>query len=413
MIDGGIAVVDSSSGERDAGDPEIAPPCEVPAPRCVRVFASRRIGDRPDEAQDVSIPAIGVDATGVHVVVRLEDPNEERIMLFDRLHDHDLTSDEELLLDSFPRPNMMSVSVSVALGVTTFAWHDRRSFRGESTMETRWRSMDPTGTLSELRIADTIRLAARIEILGPTSLVLGDRVFAVSALDHELTMVDLAAATRRTVPIDAVPWGDIAAQPLEDGETFIVLWHEIGDDGFARARVAVVRSSALVTGPVTVLHHLSDRASLLVHEGQVWVAGFERLALLAESRLRVARLELPDLTRREPDRTFSGWGGLRPAGFQLVAWRGKPWMVWLSDDPRFGSLAALFAEPLPEIACAVQSADPTLVSSAPFDWSRRGAFGQLAVATGEVDREERLFIAHTIGSAGRFDIHALDATCGP
>jgi hypothetical protein len=144
-----------------------------------------------------------------------------------------------------------------------------------------------------------------------------------------------------------------------------------------------------------------------VFDGELWVAGFERtLDLLADSRLRVTRLHLSDLGRRDPDRWFTGWGGLRPVGFHLVVWEAELWLVWLTGDPRFGALAAVYAEPLlTTVACGVRVTDPVLVSSSAFDWSRVGTAQLAAAADGQ------LHIAHTIGGDGLFDIHALRRSC--
>ncbi|MBZ0116721.1 MAG: hypothetical protein K8H88_06995 [Sandaracinaceae bacterium] len=195
---------------------------------------------------------------------------------------------------------------------------------------------------------------------------------------------------------------------MDGGERFTILWHELDEEGFAHARVAVATYDGFVTEPVTALAALSQRATHLVLGESVWVAGFERTGLLGESRLRVTRLGVSSLQRTEADWSFSGWGGLLPASIKLVTWSGQPWLLWITDDTRFGSFAVVYAEPLSTESCAATITTPALVSSAPFDWSRRGVRGHLA-AVGQ----DELFIAHTIGDAGAFDVHALEQVCAP
>lgn len=406
-VDGGP--LDGAMDDADAAP--LAPPCAAP-PRCRAVVRVSARAERPPGTGPVSalaVPSATLGPDGLHVLLQVEDPDRPGVTLVDHT-----VSPVSLMIQRRGDVDRMERPVSSgadALGTplrTTFVWQAIVGLRDDQRVETRWRVADDNGSLSAALVASSLPVLADAEPVWPALVSLVDRTLSVGGRGHEVGFVDLERGERRAFRLDAPLWDSIESHPLDGGERFTILWHELDEEGFAHARVAVATYDGFVTEPVTALAALSQRATHLVLGESVWVAGFERTGLLGESRLRVTRLGVSSLQRTEADWSFSGWGGLLPASIKLVTWSGQPWLLWITDDTRFGSFAVVYAEPLSTESCAATITTPALVSSAPFDWSRRGVRGHLA-AVGQ----DELFIAHTIGDAGAFDVHALEQVCAP
>ncbi|MBZ0119371.1 MAG: hypothetical protein K8H88_20435 [Sandaracinaceae bacterium] len=347
------------------------------------------------------------------MLLQVEDPDAPGATLVDHTFSPtSLVIEARSEVDRMERPVSLGADAQGTPFRTTFVWQAIVGLRDDQRVETRWRVADDNGNLSAVRVASSLPALADAEPVWPALVSLADRTLSVGGRGREVGFVDLERGERRALLLDAPLWDSVESHALGGGDRFTVLWHELDEDGFAHARVAVATYDGFVTEPVTALAALSQRATHLVLGESVWVASFERTGLLGESRLRVARLDLPDLRHVEADWSFAGWGGLLPAGIKLVAWGGEPWLLWVTDDARFGSLAVVYAEPLSTESCAATTTSPVLVSSATFDWSRRGVRGHLAAVSQEGASGE-LYVAHTIGEAGAFDVHALERDCVP
>ncbi len=395
-LDAGTAASDADTG--------LAPPCEMPRPDCVHLLRSARAPDDISSslAREARVPTLVVGAGIVEVLTEVEDPAADRVLLETRRFDRALTALTPSRLDSMSQPPLEATGMGGP--PTLFAWNVALGRGTSQTLELRWRTVDAAGSVSELEAMSRPWDETHI---GPV-LVDSGASLALTARPGAIDVLDLAARTSTTLAIEGILWDSIGAASLpNDPGAFVVLWYTIDDDGFARAMLVTATTDGMRGGPVTALEHLTSRASLLVTRDAILVAGFERTTEVAESRLRIARFAPSDLSRRGGDASFAGWGGSLPAGIQLVSWHDVIWLAWLTNDPRFGADAVLFVEALDQMACAGRIDEPLLVSSAPFDWTRRAAPGQMSVAVGE----DALYVAHTIGDAGLFDIHALAYGC--
>jgi hypothetical protein len=405
--DGGAPVRDAAI---DAGALEdLAPPCVISAPTCsVSVRSVREL--EPGGAvpgRDVLLRGLTVRPDAVDILVQVENPGSGAVTLTDHSFARvPLERARELTVDAMDQPQY-GADVAWDGASIRYGWFAFMRAPGANALQLRTRTLRASGELDGVRVLATLPVDRGSEtFVGPALVMLGDSALALTAAPSELVLTHLESGEQTTFSVGGAPWDSVVARAI-DRERFAVLWHDLDAGGFARAWVAVADDETLTVGPVLALQGLSNRASLAVIGDAVWVAGFERDATLERSRLRLARLSVSDLARTEPDRWFSGWGGLHPAGFQVVAHRGAPWLVWLTDDSRFGGDAVVYVEPVPTLACGRLVRSPALVSSAPFDWTRRYAPGQLSTSADEA----ALYVAHTIGSAGLFDLHAIQVTC--
>lgn len=394
-VDGGL------EAGRDTG---LAPACSLPAPRCQRLVRSGRASDgSASAAREVYVPALVASGDALQVLTEVDDATADRIELAAHRFDRSLAPQAPTTLDSMDPPYLGAAGATGMAAL--FAWNASIPVtRGDPNVELRWCTVDETGTASAPR---TIARMWSDSQIGPV-IVQGAAPLALTAGRDAIDVVDLASGAMTTLPIGEAPWDSIAAAPSpDDPRNFVVMWHVVDAEGFARAMLMTAGIDGPRTGPVTVLERLSTRASLLVTHDAILVAGFERTTSLAESRLRIARLDPGGLDRLGQDASFSGWGGSLPAAFELASWREQVWLVWLTSDPRFGASAVVFVEPLERMACAATVDEPTIVSAAPFDWTRRAAAYQMAVLATDDD----LYIAHPIGDAGLFDIHEVGYEC--
>lgn len=171
----------------------------------------------------------------------------------------------------------------------------------------------------------------------------------------QLVFAPSGGGALETFPIDGTPWGRLAASRA--GSTDFVLWHDLDARDYARAWVTREDGTTAL-----VMTSLAMEGSIVADGETVWVAGFERTpGSLTDSRVRIAHLRGDTLERVEPDRSWFGWGGLRPVGLQLLMLEGRTWLVMLTGDSRYGSASVLYAEPLSDSACQTMVAAPRTV----------------------------------------------------
>lgn len=407
VLDGSGDAMDSPpDGAREAGlrpDTGLASACTMAAARCQRLVRSARASDGSASAREVYVPAIAASGETLQVLTEVDDASTGRVELIARRFNPTLAELSSTSIDSMDPPYLGAAG---ATGVPAlFAWNASIPVsRGDPDVELRWRAVDSDGVATDPRAI--ARPWAESQI-GPV-LVRAASTLALTAGRTSIDVIDLERETTGTLALGEAPWDSIAAAPLPaDPSGFVVLWHVVDDEGFARAMLMTAGMEGTRSGPVTVLERLSTRASLLVTSDAILVAGFERTTSLADSRLRIARLDPASLARLDLDSSFSGWGGSLPASFQLVAWHDRVWLVWLTSDPRFGANAVVFVESLERMACAASVDEPTVISAAPFDWTRRSAAYQMALLPTDAD----LYIAHPIGDAGLFDLHEISYEC--
>ncbi|MCC7540737.1 MAG: hypothetical protein IT379_31260 [Deltaproteobacteria bacterium] len=191
-----------------------------------------------------------------------------------------------------------------------------------------------------------------VGVANAVPVVLADDELLVSTVVEGVVASAIGRTGRVLVPAEGTIVSPSRVLALDDTR-FVVAWNEQLDGEHARTRIAIASATgdALVRTVFETVEEIVQPIAVTVSGGDIWIARFERrLDALEASILRVAHLDTT-LQRIDPDRWLGGWGGFSPRNLSLVALDGRPWLVWVSADTRYGRLHVVHASPLPLEAC--------------------------------------------------------------